>query len=93
MKHVEKTERLFQQVLDETPPAIMQQVEWSYAIADSIDASLHCRGMTQKDFAKLVSTSKSAVFSWVGGGHNFTLFSLAKISAVLGEPIISIGKR
>ena len=90
MKHSEDTERLFQQVLDETSPAIKKQVEWSYAIADNIDASLHRHGMTQKEFAKLVGTSEAAVSSWVGGGHNFTLSTLAKISTVLGEPIISI---
>lgn len=93
MKHAEDTERLFQQVLDETPTAIKQQVEWSYAIADSIDASLNRHGMTQKDFAKRVGTSEAAVSSWLGGGHNFTLSTLAKISAVLGEPIISVGTR
>ena len=93
MKHSEETERLFQQVLDETPPAIKQQVEWSYAIADCIDASLQRKGMTQKEFAKLVGTSEAAVSSWVGGGHNFTLSTLAKISTVLGESIISVGAR
>lgn len=90
MKHSEETERFFQQVLDETPKAVKQQVEWSYDIADSIDAALHRRGLSQKAFAKLVGTSEAAVSSWVGGGHNFTLSTLAKISAVLGEPIISV---
>lgn len=93
MKHSEETESLFQQVLDKTPPAIKQQVEWSYAIADCIDASLNRKGMTQKEFAKLVGTSEAAVSSWVGGGHNFTLSTLAKISAALGEPIISVGNQ
>lgn len=90
MKHAEETERLFQQIIDETPPAIKQQVEWSYSIADYIDDALRRRGMSQKAFAKLVGTSEAAVSNWVGGGHNFTLSTLAKISAALGEPIISV---
>ena len=93
MKHIEETERLFQQVLDETLPAIKQQVEWFYAIADGIDESLHRRGMTRKNFAKLVGTSEAAVSSRVGGSQNFTLSTLAKISAVLGKPIKTINCR
>ena len=78
MKHSEETERLFQQVLDETPQAVKQQVKWSYDIADSSNDALHRFGLSQKAFAKLVGTSKAAVLSWVGGGHNFTLSTLAK---------------
>lgn len=90
MTHASETERLFQQVLDETPQAVKQQVEWSYDIADHIDAALHRKGLSQKEFAKMVGTSEAAVSHWVGGGHNFTLSTLAKISAALGEPIISV---
>lgn len=90
MKHAVETEQLFQQALDETPKAVKQQVEWSYDIADHIDAALHHKGLSQKEFAKMVGTSEAAVSHWVGGGHNFTLSTLAKISAALGEPIISV---
>ncbi|MCR5038627.1 MAG: helix-turn-helix domain-containing protein [Bacteroidales bacterium] len=90
MKHTEETEQLFQKVIDDTPQAIKLQVEWSYDIADYIDASLQQRGMSQKEFAKLVGTSEAAVSHWVGGGHNFTLSTLAKISAALGIPIIQV---
>jgi DNA-binding transcriptional regulator YiaG len=90
MKHSASTEKLFQQVLDETPQSIKRQVEWSYDIADAIDEALHRMNLSQKEFAKLVGTSEAAVSHWVGGGHNFTLSTLAKISEVLGTPIISI---
>ena len=90
MIHAAETERLFQQVLDETSKAVKLQVEWSYDIADQIDAALHRQGLSQKEFAKLVGPSEAAVSHWLGGGHNFTLSTLAKISGVLGEPIISV---
>ncbi len=81
---------LFQQVLNETPKEVRQQVEWSYDIADKLDAKLRQMGVSQKEFARRVGTSEAAVSKWIGGGHNFTLSTLAKISSVLGEPIISI---
>ena len=92
MKHSNETEQFFQQVLDETPEALKLQVEWSYEIADWIDNLLRSRKLSQKEFAKMVGTSEAAVSHWVGGGHNFTLSTLAKISAALGEPIISVGR-
>ena len=91
MKQSKETEQLFQQVLDETPKALKLQVEWSYEIADWIDNLLRSRKLSQKEFAKMVGTSEAAVSHWVGGGHNFTLSTLAKISAVLGVQAISVG--
>lgn len=91
MKHSNETEQLFQQVLDETPKALKLQVEWSYEIADWIDNLLRSRKLSQKEFAKMVGTSEATVSHCVGGGHNFTLSTLAKISAVLGVQAISVG--
>ena len=91
MKHSNETEQLFQQVLDETPKALKLQVEWSYEIADWLDNLLRSRKLSQKEFAKMVGTSEAAVSHWVGGGHNFTLSTLAKISAALGVQVISVG--
>ena len=91
MKHSNETEQLFQQVLDETQKALKLQVEWSYEIADWIDNLLRSRKLSQKEFAKMVGTSEAAVSHWVGGGHNFTLSTLAKISAALGVQVISVG--
>jgi DNA-binding transcriptional regulator YiaG len=90
MKHSAKTEQLFQQTIDNTPKAIKLQVEWSYEIADRIDELLKKKNLSQKVFAKMVGTSEAAVSHWIGGGHNFTLSTLAKISSALGIPLISI---
>lgn len=87
MKHSEKTARLFEQVLAETPPEIKQEVEWTCQIADKIYAAIHSKGLSQKDFARLVGTSEAAVSKWIGGGHNFTLATLARIGGAGVEMI------
>lgn len=92
MTHAAETERLFQQVLDETPEDIKRKVDWSFDIANHIDMALHRKGISQKRFASMTGTSEAAVSKWLGGNHNFTLTTLAKISAALGEPIISVAK-
>jgi transcriptional regulator with XRE-family HTH domain len=40
-----------------------------------------------KDFARLVGTSEAAVSKWIGGGHNFTLATLARIGGAGVEMI------
>ena len=90
MKQAVETAHLFQTVVDETPREIKQQIEWSYSIADKINERLHHLGLSQKEFANRIGTSEAAVSKWVGGGHNFTLATLAKISSVLDIPIITV---
>ena len=48
------------------------------------------RGMTQDDFAKLLSTSQSAVARMEAGKQNFTTGEIEKISKALGRKIISL---
>jgi UDP-N-acetylglucosamine 1-carboxyvinyltransferase len=47
-------------------------------------------GLTQKDFAKLLKTSQSAVARMESGGQNFSTKELLKISEVLNHKIIGI---
>ncbi len=46
--------------------------------------------MTQRDFAKKIKRSEAEVSRWLSGTHNFTLSTIAKISAVLGEKIVRV---
>lgn len=85
-----KTAELFDECVAATPKDIKQRVEWSFEIADKIDGILKERDMTQKEFAQQVSRSEAEVCRWVGGTHNFTLATLAKISAALGVPLITV---
>ena len=80
----------FHEVLAATPKDLRQQMEWSFHIADEIDDVLKAKGMTQKELAKRLGTSAAAVSRWLGGGHNFTLSTLARIYVVLDVPLISV---
>ena len=84
--------KLFREAVATTPQDIRQQMEWSFHIADEIEDALKAKGMTQKELAERLGTSAAAVSRWLGGGHNFTLSTLAKISVVLGIPLISVAK-
>ena len=46
--------------------------------------------MTQREFAALMGKRESEISRWLTGTHGFTTTTLAKISAVLGEPIVEV---
>jgi DNA-binding Xre family transcriptional regulator len=85
-----KTSELFNECLAATPQDVKQRIDWSFQIADKIDSVLKERGITQKEFAKQIGRSEAEVCRWVGGTHNFTLATLAKISSALGVPLIHV---
>ena len=73
-----KTEKLFNECLANVPNDITIEIDLSFDIANKIDKILSDRKISQKDFAAIKGT------------HNFTLRTIAKISAVLEEPIIEV---
>ena len=84
------TNSLFREELAKIPPDVRKQVDMSWAIADKIDALLKAKGMSQKEFAHLMGKTEPEVSRWLGGTHNFTLRTLAKISVVFGEDVVNI---
>jgi len=63
-------------------------VKQSFDIVDRIHQILVAQGKEQKDLASLLGKSESEISKWMTGTHNFTIKTLAKIEAKLGEKII-----
>lgn len=74
---------LFRECIEQVPDDIKLFVDLSFNVADRIDAALKEQGMTQKQLARVMGKTENEVSRWVGGTHNFTLKTIAKISAVL----------
>ena len=85
-----KTTTMFREAVAQIPNDVRIEVDLSFAIADKIDAILKQKGMTQKEFAQKMGKTEAEVSRWVGGTHNFTLRTIAKISDVLGERILTV---
>ena len=64
-------------------------VDRSMEISDQIFTVLQKKGLTQREFAKLLDKKESEVSKWLTGMHNFTIKSIAKMEAVLGESIVT----
>lgn len=84
------TQELFLECINDVPKEIDIEVNLSFDISSRIDTLLSERNMSQKEFAEMIGKRESEVSKWLKGTHNFTLRTLAKISAVLDAPIIQV---
>ncbi len=67
-------------------------VEHSFDLADRIHDLLEKKGIEQKDLAQLLGKNESEISKWMTGTHNFTLKTISKIEAALGESILLLNK-
>jgi transcriptional regulator with XRE-family HTH domain len=51
------------------------------------------KGISQRQLAELLGKRESEVSKWMRGTHNFTIKTIAKLEAVLGEPIFQIAPK
>lgn len=71
-------------------PEMKMQMELSVAIANRIYEILEEKGMSQKDFARLMGKTETEISRWLSGTHNMTLATLCKISIALGENLLEV---
>ena len=84
MKKNETLHRQFQSI----SPAVRLETAWSSAIVDSIERILREKAITQRELARRIGCSETQITRWTRGFPNYTLSTLAKLSAALGEDLI-----
>ncbi|MGN0236040.1 MAG: helix-turn-helix domain-containing protein [Paludibacteraceae bacterium] len=65
-------------------------IKLSADVANCIFSILEERGMSQKDFARLMNKTEAEISRWLSGTHNFTLSTIAAISIALKTDILSV---
>ena len=83
---------MFDELVAQIPKETMRHHNILIEIGDRIDEILKRKGWSQTEFAKAMGKRDSEISKWLGGGHNFTIATITKIEAVLGEDIISVKK-
>jgi transcriptional regulator with XRE-family HTH domain len=84
--------KIYQEVLDETPEDIKIFVRLYSELVIKINHLLREKNYTQAKLAERLGKSPSEIHKWLSGEHNFTLRSLAKLSAELGAPLLEVPK-
>ena len=85
-----KTNRIMNEIRSTVTPEMKMQMELLVAIANRIYAILEARGMSQKDFAKLMGKTETEVSRWLSGTHNLTMATICKISTALGADVVKV---
>ena len=85
-----KIDPLFKECLANVAPEVRTEVRLNMDIANRIYDLLQEKNMTQREFAELRGKRESEISRWLTGSHGFTTTTLAKISAVLNDPIVEV---
>ena len=82
--------QLFRQCLAAIPEEQQVEFELSFGIAERISEILKSKGLTQKDFARLLGKRESEISKWMTGRHNFTTQTIARIETALGDKVLMV---
>ncbi len=85
--------KIIKKILDETPEDTKIFVAKYADLVVLINTILREKDYTQKKLADKLGKQPSEIHKWLSGDHNFTLRSLCKLEAELGEPLLVIPKR
>lgn len=80
-------------LLKSTPKDVEIFVDLYADLVIRINQILREKDLTKKDLAEMLEKKPSEISKWLSGGHNFTLRSLAKLSAELGEALLEVPKK
>jgi transcriptional regulator with XRE-family HTH domain len=80
-------------LLKSTPKDVEIFVDWYADLVVRINQLLREKGISKKELAEKLDKNQSEISKWLNSEHNFTLRSLAKLSAELGEPLIEVPKK
>ncbi|HTF02639.1 MAG TPA: helix-turn-helix transcriptional regulator [Bacteroidia bacterium] len=85
--------KIAREILESTPEDELIFVSWYADLVVRIHDLLEEKGISQKRLAEKMGKTAPEISRWLSGDHNFTLKSLAKLQAELGEPLLYIPHR
>lgn len=88
-----KIDPLFKECLSNVAPEVRSEVRLNMDIANRIYDLLKEKNMTQREFAALMGKRESEISRWLTGSHGFTTTTIAKIAAVLNDPIVVVSRK
>ena len=84
--------KLFRECLAAIPEEQRLEFELSFGIAERIAEILKSKGLSQKDFARMIGKRESEISKWMTGRHNFTTQTIARIESTLGNKVLLVAK-
>lgn len=85
--------KVAQRILDKTPEDVKIFVRLYADIVVRVNQLVKEKGYSQKQLADKLNKTPSEIHKWLNSEHNFTLRSIAKLEAELGEKILYVPVR
>ncbi len=79
-----------QEIFNEIPKEKREETRLSFAISNKIDELMKERGLNRKQLAEAMGKRPNEVTRWLSGEHNFTISTLAMLSAFFGKSIVTV---
>ena len=81
----------YKSIVSSVPDEIKLELDISFKISNRIAELMQARNLSRKQFAEALGKRPCEVTKWLSGQHNFTISTIAMLSAFFGQPIISVG--
>ena len=78
----------FAQMSAAVTPEIRQEIDLEFAVSNRIEELMKKYGFTKLQLAQKLGKRPSEITKWLSGQHNFTLRTIAQLSAFFGEPLV-----
>lgn len=89
MKRTPYTSLSWKEEMADTPDWAMRKTGLDLDIVEQIQHQLDLKGWTQIDLARAMGKQPSEVTKWLAAGHNFTIKTLAKLSAIFEVDLVA----
>ncbi len=87
---MKRTTKSLEEMLGPIPERIQRETALSFQISDRIYDLMQERGLSKKQFADALGRRPSEITKWLSGQHNFTISTIAMLSAFFGKSIITV---
>ena len=83
MSKRQETKNVLSQLLSNIDEIALKKTSNRMMVAAKISNALKNKGISQKEFAKMLRKSESEISSWLSGDRNFTIDTLTEVSEAL----------
>ncbi len=81
----------YNRIVASIPDKIHKEVDMEMAVSNRIYELMTQKGLSKAEFARSIGKRPCEITKWLSGQHNFTLCTVAMLSSVFGQPIITVG--
>ncbi|MCC8115352.1 MAG: helix-turn-helix transcriptional regulator [Bacteroidales bacterium] len=85
---MKRTDYTLEEMLASVPKEIREEVNLEFDVSNRVYQLMQAKGISKKELADALGKRPSEITKWLSGQHNFTLRTIAMLTAFFGQTII-----